>query len=686
MSFITDSLAKVSVITALALFAVRLLRRQSASLRHFVLVSAIVLSLIAPIVPLVMPSWHLPAFVEPSGARSSSIDRQSPVIAPLPGTTSIRPPLSTPLRRSRLTAILWITGAILSLFVMALGLLRLRRIAAACQPVRATKWNPLLIAASGQFRFRRFVDLLQSANPSILFTWGIRKPKVVLPAGADSWNEDRALVVLGHELAHIKRLDWLTQILAELLRSIYWFHPLVWLVCRRLRLEGEHACDNAVLRCGVPGPDYADHLLELARDLNSRGRVWSSALAMAQPSTIERRFEAMLNPSLNRRPLLSGQMIAIVVAAIGIAVPIATFSSSPIPKRAAKPAAEPAEVALETTIHSSATSESVAAVGQPSRPQSAQVQQRPVYTGEIISVRLKDADIRDFFQFLSDFTGRNFVVDQDVQGQVTLTLNRIPWDQALDVVLKDHHLALVEAPSGPRIGLGLGASRIELPAAVAQSYGQLTGAVVDTSMLPIPGAQVRVTGASLANPRSTITNSRGEFAFNDLQSGTYRMEISLAGFKTINIDRVNVNAGLSQSTTVRMDIAPISEEMTVTRSLSSAPSTQQLGAPPACNPTLPSAPSNAPSSGGAVQQAMLINYVSPIYPPQAQSARVEGIVVVEAVIGTDGRIMNVKQVRGEPLLAPATAALMQWCFRPTLLNGVPVETVVDITINFRLQQ
>jgi type IV pilus assembly protein PilQ len=64
------------------------------------------------------------------------------------------------------------------------------------------------------------------------------------------------------------------------------------------------------------------------------------------------------------------------------------------------------------------------------------------YSGEIVSIRLKDADIKDFFQFLSDFTGLNIVLDPAVSGTVTLTLNSVPWDQALDVVLKDHQLGV----------------------------------------------------------------------------------------------------------------------------------------------------------------------------------------------------------------------------------------------------
>ena len=101
--------------------------------------------------------------------------------------------------------------------------------------------------------------------------------------------------MLSHELAHIRRGDWIVQLSAELLRAIYWFNPLLWLACRRLRLESEHACDDEVMSRGVEGTDYATHLIELARALNQRRHIWFPAPAMARPSSLERRVRAMLN-------------------------------------------------------------------------------------------------------------------------------------------------------------------------------------------------------------------------------------------------------------------------------------------------------------------------------------------------------------------------------------------------------
>ena len=78
--------------------------------------------------------------------------------------------------------------------------------------------------------------------------------------------------------------------------------------------------------------------------------------------------------------------------------------------------------------------------------------------------------------------------------------------------------------------------------------------------------------------------------------------------------------------------------------------------------------------------------MSPIYPPIAQSARVQGIVIVEAIIGPDGRVTDVRVLRGIALLnAAAMDAVRQWEFTPTLLNGIPVPVIMTVTVNFTLQ-
>lgn len=91
--------------------------------------------------------------------------------------------------------------------------------------------------------------------------------------------------------------------------------------------------------------------------------------------------------------------------------------------------------------------------------------------------------------------------------------------------------------------------------------------------------------------------------------------------------------------------------------------------------------------GGNVQQANLIRKVTPNYPPLAKQARIQGTVRFTAIIGKDGSIQNLQLVSGHPLLVPAAQdAVKQWLYRPTLLNGEPVEVITQIDVNFTLSQ
>jgi len=86
-----------------------------------------------------------------------------------------------------------------------------------------------------------------------------------------------------------------------------------------------------------------------------------------------------------------------------------------------------------------------------------------------------------------------------------------------------------------------------------------------------------------------------------------------------------------------------------------------------------------------VSQGLLVHKVNPTYPPLAKSARIQGSVVLQAVIGKDGSIQNLRAVSGHPMLTPAAIdAVKQWRYKPYFLNGEPVEVDTQITVNFTL--
>jgi TonB family protein len=345
-----------SVILFIAFAGFHLLRRKSAALRHLVLTVALFAAVIVPFAGRLVPEHTRQSVVFTRVQRETQQFLKLDDNLDRPVAELIQPVVAS--SRRSFASDIWIVGVfIVSVFMLTrmLHIIRLKR-----RSVRVTqpRWQSVASELCNAFRIRRPVRLLQSES-NILGTLGLFRPCILLPREAGNWSEDRIRVVLSHELAHIKRFDWLIQIAAELTCAVCWFNPLFWWLGRQLRAQGEHACDDVVLNGGVHANDYAAHLLELARSLRASESAWSPVVAMARPPYLERRFVAMLNPSVNRKPagrtavlttcLVAVLMMAplIVIGAQQRAQPIAAISEIvPAPAvaptlKAAEPAAKP---------------------------------------------------------------------------------------------------------------------------------------------------------------------------------------------------------------------------------------------------------------------------------------------------------------------------------------------------------
>ena len=107
-----------------------------------------------------------------------------------------------------------------------------------------------------------------------------------------------------------------------------------------------------------------------------------------------------------------------------------------------------------------------------------------------------------------------------------------------------------------------------------------------------------------------------------------------------------------------------------------------VDAPPPPPPPVPQAPIRVSQT----RAPRKIRNIDPIYPTIAQTARVQGTVIVEATIATDGRVMDAKVLRSIPLLdAAALDAVRQWQYTPTMQNGVPVAVIMTVTVTFQLR-
>jgi TonB family protein len=328
MTLLVDLALRSSVPVLASLLACLLLRRRSAALRHTVLAAAVVAVVMVVPLSVILPPWDvtLPTASVKSFASPASAAARSPDEA---GVAPVETPAFEPVRPLDVALFAWIAGVVIATGVLLLRVARLVRLSATARTVVDGPWRQLTTSIAAQYGIDRPIVLLTTPAPDILATWGVLTPRVLLPAQALTWSEERVRVALYHELAHIVRLDWPIQVGADIIRILFWFNPLFWMLSARLRHEAERACDDAVLATGLPTADYASHVVEIAKACRQPSSlVEVPAVSIARPSTLEGRVTAMLNNRLDRHPTTRRAMAAIIVALAVIVIPAASMGMS----------------------------------------------------------------------------------------------------------------------------------------------------------------------------------------------------------------------------------------------------------------------------------------------------------------------------------------------------------------------
>lgn len=300
------------------------LRRASAASRHLVWTLALSATLVLPILSLVLPAWNVPIL-----SSFPSLVTGTPVIISrnsAPGPMNPQIVAASDAWKSALPAwilFLWVVGSILLVARMAVGEVRVRKLAARSRRFQTISVSSILETASRRLRVFRAVELRTSTEIAIPFTRGILRPAIILPEASREWPQRQLEFVLAHEFAHVHRHDYVTQVLAQLACALSWFHPLVWIAAAQMRKERECACDDVVLSVGHQAADYAEFLLALGRCLQKRNPVYSTTVAMAQPSQLEVRMKALLDSKLNHRLLPASRVLFAAVLAFALLVPAA---------------------------------------------------------------------------------------------------------------------------------------------------------------------------------------------------------------------------------------------------------------------------------------------------------------------------------------------------------------------------
>ena len=557
MSLLAVLTIKVSAILLLALIGALCLRKSSAAARRWVLAVGVVSAVaapalhflpippvrVAPVEPLVFDALPLRPdvpFTEPAVAAVASDD----VVG-------------------RLAVTIWLVGAVASAGVLLVGLARLRWLRASSSRVEDGPWHRLCVDLAGSCGLGRGVDLLLGPRPGLVATWGWRRPVVMLPVSASEWSAERMHVVLLHELAHVRRGDWVLQMSAEALRCVWWFNPLAWAVRARLRRESEHAADDLVLARGVPAATCAGHLVELVKEVRKHRRTWLPAPAMARPSHLERRLSAMLNPRTNRRSMTR----------------LARFGS----------------------------------------------------LGVLVSASLVVAALH-----VGPVSASHFVESIG---------NAVEQEQPAE-------------PSSERRAAIAAAVAAAVEAAAASRSAESTGNAVELSSEQRAAIAAAVAAAVEAAAASRSAESTGNAVEQEQPAEPSSEQIAEL---------------VARAAALQEQLQAVLDEMQVLL----GDSDRSAGG----------SNSNEPFRiGDGIRSPAKIVNVNPVYPPEAREARVQGVVILEATISRTGEVSDVEVLRSVPLLdEAAVAAVRQWRYEPTLVDGEPVSILMTVTMNFQLR-
>jgi len=263
-------------------------RRASAAQRHLVWAAATIAILALPLLCLALPAWPLTSFsVEAAGVVSRAVTYRG-----WPAGASL----------------IWAVGAAVVAARLLGALAWIPRAARRATPLTGDAWTTLLADLTVQLGMRRPIRLLVAAGPVSPMAWGLWCPTILL-----------------HELAHLKRHDWAIQILTQLACAMNWFNPLVWWATRHSRQESERACDDQVLGAGAAAPDYAAHLLAVARSLKGAGQPSWAAVGLGSGSDLEGRVTAILDRRRNHRVRSRAAVLLAAIFATALVVPIAAM-------------------------------------------------------------------------------------------------------------------------------------------------------------------------------------------------------------------------------------------------------------------------------------------------------------------------------------------------------------------------
>jgi TonB family protein len=612
--------AQVAALVAVSALAAMTLAHPRARLIFWQGVLAIVLLL-----PVVEP-WHQPQ-ADDAGAVAIAANAAPVAI--------VHSPASRLVWKREYLLLLIAVGASLRLLWIGAGLLRLRRHRLDARmlttpPVRFS--NP---------RVRWFV----SSTVGGPVTFGFLNPSILLPARVCELPDDLREAIAHHELAHVRRRDWLFVLFEEGIRSLLWFHPAIWFVLSRVQLAREQVVDAEVVGLTHDRERYLDALVAVAAQ-----RLLpdvAPAPLFLKKRQLAVRVAAVLKETRMSKPRTFLSFTTVCTAAL-VAARVAVWM---FPMQA--PAQALAQVVPD--YRTVPVADGYGVVVEPG----AKVLHRPgvFYPSGVTAVGTVVVE--------STVNAKGEVTDAHVVSGPDELRNA-----ALSSVLNWHFSPEGLAP------MVQSAIRFEK----APSSAESTVPLVPRTSQYLKTVNMRGLSDELADKvNASLPVHIGEPFGNDelarVKAAVKGVDEHLEVFAKIAAPEATLTIMLRRTGQVGEPGVLVQDEPAVSAAMAAA------ALPPPANGA------QRIRVGGMVQSANLIRKVTPVYPPLAKQARIQGTVRFTALISTEGNIINLQLVEGHPLLVQsAQQAVEQWQYKPTLLNGNAAEVITQIDVNYTLSQ
>jgi TonB family protein len=505
---------------------------------------------------------------------------------------------------------------------------------------RAERFDPTsLLAMPGG------IKVWATAPGSMPMTGGIFRPSIFLPEDARDWSDERRRVVLLHEMAHIRRADPATHLLARVALSLNWWNPLVWTAWREFLKERERAADDLVLGAGARASEYADHLLEIARTMQSAPAIGWAAVAMARRSQLEGRLIAILDAGIAREGLSRKSVWATVLAVLALMTPFAALRAQ--------------DDALMIPADADATIRAAAAQKNHQMLDTA-AGAALAFAQYDLARKLLDSSLA----ITSEVSGeRSVAYGQGLLRLGDLERNRGNFDEAEAFYTKAVSV-LGDRPEAAAALIDLGTAALrkkDTQTAIEYFQRAQTADSNHPATATMWLAVVREQQQSLDEAESLYKQA---LASQDQKAAPAATTMELYAQFLKRQGRTDEANGLAEQA------AALRKEQGAT-----APMFRQAAGQQALRMGQP-----------GMTPPRLAYKVEPEYTEEARMAKYQGTIVVSAVVGVDGTAQDMKVVRGLGLGLDqkAVQAISKWKFNPGTVNGQPVPVVAQIEVNFRL--